>query len=156
MAHILITGGNGQLGRALQESASTGHPLLRLTCTDMDTLDITSGESVDKLFHADPPDFVVNCAAYTAVDKAESEPDTARAINATGVKNLAMAAARHNTRMIHISTDYVFDGRGCLPYPTDHPYSSSIGVRADQAGGGSGGAVPCSGGGDPPHLMAIP
>jgi len=123
MTHILITGSNGQLGRALQEAAQKEHPSMRLTCMDMDTLDITRGESVSRVFHADPPDFVINCAAYTAVDKAESEPDTARAINAAGVKHLALAATRHNARMIHISTDYVFDGKGCLPYPTEHPTS---------------------------------
>ncbi len=122
MAHILITGSKGQLGRALLE-ATEGDSDLRITATDTDELDICDAPSVEEAFARLKPDYVVNCAAYTAVDQAESEPDKAFAINATGVKNLAIASTRQSARMIHISTDYVFDGLGSAPYPADHPTS---------------------------------
>ncbi len=116
---ILITGANGQLGRELQDllALDGNHTLL---ATDVEDLDITSGDSVD-VFFANNTDirWVINCAAFTAVDKAEEQTHLCRKINVDGPRNLAIAATRHGAKMIHISTDYVFDGQACTPYPED-------------------------------------
>ena len=88
--------------------------------TDIDTLDITQYEEVEKVLSTEKPDVVIHCAAYTNVDKAEEDIETARLINKTGSENIAKACAKNNCTMIYISTDYVFDGNGKVPYkPTD-------------------------------------
>lgn len=103
---LLITGANGQLGSELKAL------LPQAAGVDLPDLDITD-EAAVKAFAADNGvDTIINCAAYTAVDKAEDEPEKCYAINVTGVMNLAKTGAR----IIHISTDYVFDGTGCRPY----------------------------------------
>ena len=107
MKNILVTGGNGQLGRSLPKIARE-YSLYRFIFTDMPETDITDRTAIDNQIQAYDIDWLVNCAAYTQVDRAESEKDTARHINATGSKVLAEAALAHGIKLIHISTDYVF------------------------------------------------
>lgn len=116
---ILITGANGQLGLTLQQLAPPEHEIVPLTSNQ---LDITNRNSVLDTIREIRPDIIINTAAYTAVDKAESEPDIAMAVNAHGPENLAIAAQKTGCRLIHISTDFVFDGKKCHPYtPEDEP-----------------------------------
>ncbi|WP_250459775.1 dTDP-4-dehydrorhamnose reductase [Microbulbifer litoralis] len=110
---ILITGKNGQLGQELQNRAPKGTELIAL---DRTQLDISNAEAVMNTIGQYQPDFIVNAAAYTAVDKAEQEVEQAYAINATGAENLALAGREHGTRLIHVSTDFVFDGEHSSPY----------------------------------------
>ncbi|MGM3161097.1 dTDP-4-dehydrorhamnose reductase [Dickeya undicola] len=110
---ILLTGANGQLGRCFQDRLPDGWSVL---ATDMDSLDITDEAQVQATMESWQPDAIVNAAAYTAVDKAESEPELAARINVTGPEYLARAARQHGARFIHVSTDYVFDGSATQPY----------------------------------------
>lgn len=129
MTRILLTGAGGMLGRDLVEVLADH----TLTTTTRQTLDITDPVDVDDA--VSHHDVVINAAAYTAVDQAESEPDEAFAVNATGPQHLARAASRHGTRLIHISTDYVFDGRATTPYPEDAPRNpQSVYGRTKAAG----------------------
>ncbi len=131
---ILVTGSNGQLGNELRLLAPA-YPGYRFIFTDVAELDITSEPDVEMLVKAENPDFIINCAAYTAVDKAEQEPNLAFLINATAVGNLARVAVRHNAMLIHISTDYVFDGTGCKPYMEDDPTNPiSLYAKSKHAG----------------------
>lgn len=120
MANILVTGANGQLGSEIRTLAAT-QPQHRFLFNDRDEVDITDVQQVEACFAGFTPDYCINCAAYTAVDKAETDPDTAHQINAIAVKNLAAACTKFNTKFIHVSTDYVFDGMGNEPYKEDHP-----------------------------------
>lgn len=114
---IAITGKNGQLGRCLQDVFSgTDHQIFAYTSSE---LDITDQDQVRKILTRDLPDIIVNAAAYTAVDKAEEEYEKAFRVNANGAENLAIYAQLANIPLIHISTDYVFDGNGVIPYKTD-------------------------------------
>jgi dTDP-4-dehydrorhamnose reductase len=119
MADLLITGVYGQLGNALERAArnrgldTVGH--------DVDTLDITDRSAVDLRLQRDRPRVVVNCAAYTAVDACESDEKTALAVNGDAVGHLASACNRSGSRLIHISTDYVFSGTGDRPYMETDP-----------------------------------
>lgn len=115
MKKILVTGGNGQLGSELKE-LSNDYSQFEFIFTDVEELDITNEEAVDQAFAESSPDFVLNCAAYTAVDKAESDLDLATKINATAPKLLAEASKRYGAKLIQISTDYVFDGTSHIPY----------------------------------------
>lgn len=117
---ILVTGANGQLGNEMQviSSAYTAYNFLFVTKQELAIDDV---EAVKKYFASHTIDYCVNCAAYTAVDKAETEPEKALLINATAVGNLAKVCKEHNTQFIHISTDYVFDGTATSPYKEDHP-----------------------------------
>ncbi|MBR1945403.1 MAG: sugar nucleotide-binding protein, partial [Alphaproteobacteria bacterium] len=103
---LLITGCSGQLGTELKLL------LPRAIGADVADLDITDAEAVRRFVRENKIDTIINCAAYTAVDKAEDEPEKCRLINVDGVRNLALTGAK----MIHISTDYVFDGKGYKPY----------------------------------------
>ena len=116
---ILITGANGQLGSELKE-ISEQHTQYQFVFLSKDELDISNGEKTLSVFKNTSPDFCINCAAYTAVDKAEIEKEAAYKINKEGVRNLARAAKSTNSRFIHISTDYVFNGMGDKPYVEDH------------------------------------
>ncbi len=109
--NILITGANGQLGHCMQDLApkNEGHTYF---FTDVAELDITNREAVHAYIKEKHIDLIVNCAAYTNVDKAEEDEQTARLINALAVENLATAGAR----VIHVSTDYVFAGNAYIPY----------------------------------------
>lgn len=123
---ILVTGSKGQLGSSLR-LAFENDPQIDATYTDYDTLDITNREAVDRFMGDNKFDIVVNCAAYTAVDKAETDEIIASALNTGAVGNIAEAAVRNGTRVIHVSTDYVFSGQGCRPYEeNDEPYPQSI------------------------------
>lgn len=115
---VLITGAYGQLGSELK-AASTGFEHLECIYTDYDTLDITDANAVMVFINNEAPEFVINCAAYTAVDKAENEEPKAWALNAAGPENLADACRKSGSHYIHISTDYVFDGWSCIPYTED-------------------------------------
>jgi dTDP-4-dehydrorhamnose reductase len=110
---VLITGANGQLGHELQRTAPAGYDL---TCVDVQELDITDANAVNTAVENLTPDLIINAAAYTAVDKAEQEPELAFAINRDGAANLARAATTYNARLIHISTDFIFDGTQGHPY----------------------------------------
>ncbi|MDX5627796.1 MULTISPECIES: dTDP-4-dehydrorhamnose reductase [unclassified Brenneria] len=110
---ILLTGANGQLGRCFQDRLPEGW---QIWATDSADLDITDYEKVLSAVKEFQPDAIVNAAAYTAVDKAESEPELAALINETGPKNLALAAKEIGARLVHVSTDYVFDGDATVPY----------------------------------------
>ncbi len=123
MKTILITGANGQLGRELQLRLSDRDDFEMLV-TDVDELDITDVDAIDAYFASHAIDYVVNCAAYTAVDAAEDNVELCRRLNATAPTLLARACARKGARMIHISTDYVLGGDGHRPYREDdepHP-----------------------------------
>ena len=104
---ILITGANGMLAKSVREKLSEGNELI---CTDVNELDITDETAVLKKVEEIKPEYIINCAAYTAVDKAEDVYDLADKINADGPGNLAKAAKEVDAVLIHISTDYVFNG----------------------------------------------
>ena len=114
---ILVTGGNGQLGSALRlASARSSH---RYIFTDIDELDITSKEAVEEFFSKHQIEVVINCAAYTAVDMAEENEELADKINHKAVAILAEVCADNSATLIHISTDYIFDGNATTPYKED-------------------------------------
>jgi dTDP-4-dehydrorhamnose reductase len=115
---VVITGSNGQVGRALLKTTPGGLTAVGLTHAQLDIGDPQAAASV---IQAHRPDLIVNAAAYTAVDKAESEPEAAERANTTGPLNLAVAAAATGARLIHLSTDFVFDGLSSRPYATDAP-----------------------------------
>ncbi|MDJ0723212.1 MAG: dTDP-4-dehydrorhamnose reductase [Desulfobacterales bacterium] len=116
---LLITGAQGQLGHDVAQAAiQQGFDTLALTRS---TLDITRADRVDRTIDARQPDLVVNCAAYTAVDRAEEESEQAFAANRDGPSHLATTCARHGIPLIHVSTDYVFDGTKDSPYTESDP-----------------------------------
>lgn len=115
---ILITGGGGQLARAVAARLS---PRYQVLAPARSVLDIADARAVREAVAAHRPDWIVNCAAYTAVDQAESERERAFLVNEAGVGFLADAAAERGARLLHVSTDYVFDGRKAGPYVEDDP-----------------------------------
>ncbi len=112
---VLVTGSGGQLGQSLQFIAPNYPEIDSVFCNSTD-LDITNIENVKQVFEKYKPKFCINTAAYTAVDKAESEPEKAYLINVLGVENLAKICKTFNTTLIQISTDFVFDGDSQTPY----------------------------------------
>jgi len=125
MKQILVTGSNGQLGSEIRQLENQ-YPDFSFTYTDVEELDLTDEKAIDVFLKSTPFDFCINCAAYTAVDKAEDDRELARLINATAVESLSKACASHNTLLVHISTDYVFDGTNYRPYvETDPPSPNS-------------------------------
>jgi dTDP-4-dehydrorhamnose reductase len=112
---VLVTGANGQLGRALQ-FISHNYAGIAFHFADSREADITDKENLQRIFARLKPDYCINAAAYTAVDKAESEPQKAHAINVDGARNLARICNEFQTELIHISTDFVFDGTKRTPY----------------------------------------
>ena len=115
---VAVIGKHGQLARSLMEKAPA-HPGLDITVLGRPEFDLEKADDVASLTMAAAPDVVVNAAAYTAVDQAEDEPERARRINGSGAAALAAATAKIGARIIHISTDYVFDGRANVPYRED-------------------------------------
>ncbi|MCF7529994.1 dTDP-4-dehydrorhamnose reductase [Neisseria lisongii] len=115
---ILLTGSKGQLARCFRDRLPEDWELI---ATDSASLDITDSKAVRQMVHSFQPDAIVNAAAFTAVDKAESEKESAFATNAAAVAHLAQAAREAQARFIHISTDYVFDGNGKSPYRESDP-----------------------------------
>jgi dTDP-4-dehydrorhamnose reductase len=142
MKRIMITGASGQLGHALYRLLK-GQNQYELLWTDavanedgaVHALDITDDAAVKVYIEKNMPEIIINCAAYTAVDQCESQEDKAYQINALGPKNLAIAAESTNAKLIHVSTDYVFDGKTFEPYVEYSPTSpiSAYG-RTKQAG----------------------
>ena len=116
---ILITGANGQLGSELKELTKK-FPGWHFLFTDIDELNITDENEVKNYFQQQQPGFVINCAAYTAVDKAESDAQTAEKVNALAPKLLAKYSKITGAKLIHISTDYVFDGESFVPYSEEN------------------------------------
>jgi dTDP-4-dehydrorhamnose reductase len=112
---ILVTGANGQLGNELKV-LSTNYSEWNFIFCGHQELDITNKESVTNFFHQNKIDAVINAAAYTAVDKAETDLDNAMKVNADAVENLASACVNHNAFLLHVSTDYVFNGNSTTPY----------------------------------------
>ena len=119
---ILITGANGQLGREFRELAQAW-PTFNFLFAGKEGLSVEDASAVRRYFETNPINFCINCAAYTAVDKAETEAEFAYRINAEAVGNLASVCKIHEAVFIHISTDYVFDGTADQPYKEDHPVS---------------------------------
>ena len=117
--NILITGAAGQLGRAMVK-ASQGSDNKYIFC-DRQNLDITDEVAVESFLQTQGIDVIVNCASYTAVDKAEDEQDAANLVNNKAVAAMAEIARKHDAVLIHISTDYVFDGKACTAYTEDAP-----------------------------------
>lgn len=115
--NILVTGANGQLGMEMRNVSAGSAD--RYIFTDVAELDITDADAVDRVIASEKVDVIVNCAAYTNVDKAEEDEQAADLINHRAVAILATAAAKYGATLIHISTDYVFDGRSCVPYKED-------------------------------------
>ena len=124
--NILVTGANGQLGNSVRKIASnyTQHHFLY---TDMPEVDITDLQLLEDLVKKENIGAIINCAAFTAVDKAEGCEELAAKINVDGPKNLALAAKSVGAKLVHISTDYVFDGKSCLPLKETDP-TQPIGV----------------------------
>lgn len=119
---VLVTGANGQLGKELRQ-LEKAWPQFDFLFLSREDLPIHHFELVRQFFAAEHPDYLINCAAYTAVDKAESEKELAYQINAEAVGVLAAICKQQHCRFIHISTDYVFDGNGHRPYTEDDPCS---------------------------------
>lgn len=115
MKNILVTGGNGQLGQCFQK-LQNNYPQFNFIFADSNTLDITDVNSIQDFFEENNPAFCINAAAYTAVDLAEKEKEKAFSVNAESVGNLAKICHDYETKLVHISTDYVFDGETSLPY----------------------------------------
>ncbi|MEI7895714.1 MAG: dTDP-4-dehydrorhamnose reductase [bacterium] len=131
---ILVTGSNGQLGNELRMLAA-GYPDYTFIFTDIAELDITSESDIEEMVRKEKPAAIINCAAYTAVDKAEQEDNLAFLINATSVGNLARVAAKYNSFLVHISTDYVFNGKGYRPYTEEDPTNPvSLYAKSKHAG----------------------
>lgn len=120
MKKILVTGANGQLGRCIQDAA-VHFPDLEIVFVSKDDLDIENSELLKNFFTKNTFDYCINTAAYTNVEKAETEKDTTFAINAEAVRNLAQICAEREIVLIHISTDYVFDGKKQSPYIETDP-----------------------------------
>jgi dTDP-4-dehydrorhamnose reductase len=112
---VLVAGANGQLGQSLQFIAQN-YPEIQFVFCSSSELDITNLENIAFVFSKIKPNFCINAAAYTAVDKAESEPEKAYLINVIGAKNVAEVCKEHNTILLHVSTDFVFDGNTSKPY----------------------------------------
>ena len=123
---VLVTGANGQLGQAIQ-SIVEKFPDIEFEFCDSEKLDITDYDNVNAVFNEFIPDYCINAAAYTAVDKAESEPEKAYSINVLGTQNLAKICKMNNTVLLHVSTDFVFDGTKKTPYTElDEPNPTGV------------------------------
>lgn len=119
MSRVLVTGAAGQLGKCIQK-ISDDFPVTEFEFHTSETLDITAPGKISTIFSTGNFDYCINCAAYTNVEQAEKTPEPAFAVNAEAVKNLAIACANNKVTLIHVSTDYVFDGEKETPYlPSD-------------------------------------
>ncbi len=119
MIKILVTGGNGQLGKCLHDSCERFSDKIEATFIDIEDLDIADIFAVKDYFSSRKFDWVINAAAYTAVDKAEEERWGAYRVNQVGAENIALASFQNKSKLIQISTDYVFDGTSETPYSTE-------------------------------------
>lgn len=126
MIKALVTGGNGQLAQSLKDVVNHQDEL-DVDFQDLPNLDITNKQQLESYFSNNELDYCINCAAYTAVDLAEEQSDLAYAVNAEGPKYLAEVCQKHQVTLIHISTDFVFDGQKRIPYlETDAPNPLSV------------------------------
>ena len=126
MVKVLVCGAKGQLGSNLKE-LSIHYPDIFFDFTDIEELDILDSLSLNHYVKQQRPGFIINCAAFTQVDKAETEREKAFLLNAEAVKNLLIAARQCDARLIHISTDYVFNGKNYIPYKeNDLPDPDSV------------------------------
>lgn len=130
MKKIVVLGSNGQLGNCIRKIAPDFENKYEFIFTDSKTLDITDEDQINSFFYDNKPDYCINASAYTAVDLAEKESDKAFAVNADGVGYIAQACIDHKSILIHVSTDYVFDGDTNLPYSEDD-FTSPIGVYGE-------------------------
>lgn len=130
MKRVLVIGHRGMLGSALMRlswTSGAGTPGVELRGADLPELDITEASALERTFGEFQPDLVVNCAAFTAVDDAESRRDEAMRVNAHGAGSVASAAASHGAKVVHLSTDFVFDGEKDGPYlESDTPRPLSV------------------------------
>jgi len=124
--NILVTGANGQLGNSIRKIAAK-YPSYRFLFTDIPEVDITDIALLEQLIRTNNIQAIINCAAYTAVDKAETDIELAKKINVDGPRNLATTAKKANIKLIHVSTDYVFNGKNNLPLKETDP-TGPIGV----------------------------
>jgi dTDP-4-dehydrorhamnose reductase len=115
MVTILVTGSKGQLGSEIQ-AITKEFPLFSFLFTDLEELDITDRERTERFIRENRPDVIINCAAYTAVDKAEEEPEKAMWLNRDAVSNLAGACDKYDCFLVQVSTDFIFDGENSIPY----------------------------------------
>ncbi|WP_417291558.1 dTDP-4-dehydrorhamnose reductase [Corallibacter sp.] len=113
--NVLITGSNGQLATCIKDLEKQ-HPNLSFIYTNSSQLDLTNQEAINSFFETNKIDWCINCAAYTAVDKAETDTENAFKVNEQGPKHLALVCDKHNAKLIHVSTDFVFDGSKSSPY----------------------------------------
>ena len=120
MQTILITGSHGQLGNEMQQAAKH-FPVFKFIYTDVEDLDICDKAALTTFVKANKVNMIVNCAAYTAVDKAEDDVALCYKINSDAVRNIGEVASENNLKVVHVSTDYVFDGTNNLPYYEDQP-----------------------------------
>lgn len=121
---VLLLGAGGQVGRAVAQANGDARRLVARTRAE---LDLTDAAALERCVLATRPDWIVNAAAYTAVDRAEDQVEEARALNDRAVEHIAQAALRVDARLLHLSTDFVFDGRGSRPYrPDDEPAPLSV------------------------------
>lgn len=126
MINILVTGSNGQLGSEIRDIVSY-YPGYQFYFTDIEELDLTEFAAVRKFFTKNKINCCINCAAYTAVDKAEDEEKLALKINQSAVENLAKTCSENNATLIHLSTDYIFNGKNHKPYlESDIPSPNSV------------------------------
>ncbi len=122
MKNILVTGSNGQLGSEIKDRAGRFQEF-NFVFTDIEELDLTNGAEVNNFFEQNNFDVCINCAAYTAVDKAEDDRELALKVNYEAVKILAETCRKYNTFLVHVSTDYVFNGKNYKPYSETDPPS---------------------------------
>lgn len=134
MKRVLVTGANGQLGSSIRRLA-VNYPSYTFLFTDVDTLDICDSSAVYAYIKEQSVDYILNCAAYTAVDRAEDDELLCQRINCDAVRNLGVAATAVGAKVIHVSTDYVFDGTHHTPYmETDETCPASVYGRTKLAG----------------------
>lgn len=136
MKKVVVTGANGQLAKCLKALVEVEKPNgFQFVFLDRTQLDISNPTLVETFFFSNPVDYVVNCAAYTAVDQAETDIENAFKINADGAGFLAEACQEHQATLIQVSTDYVFDGKNEKPYlPTDIPHPINVYGKSKLAG----------------------
>ncbi len=132
---ILVTGKNGQLGKSIKQIVSSAKQNNNFVFVGRDELDFSQNDNISKYFEENNFDVIINCAAYTAVDKAESEIELANQINHLAIEELATIAQKNNIKLIHVSTDYVFDGGSTHPYiETDKANPINVYGRTKLAG----------------------
>ena len=123
---VFVTGSKGQLGYdVVDELEKRGHTAIGV---DIEELDITDAEAVDKMITEAAPDAVIHCAAWTAVDAAEDNEEECRQVNAYGTENIAKVCKKLDCKMMYISTDYIFDGKGTRPWEPDDPVTTPLNV----------------------------